>query len=75
MENKEEKYYVRSNGEKVSLKTMNTEHIINALAKKQREIFNSANKDETSQYLKEINDLKEEYHRRFNEFYDGLGDK
>ena len=75
MENKEEKYYVRSNGEKVSLKTMNTEHIINALAKKQREIFNSTNKDETSQYLKEINDLKEEYHRRFNEFYDGLGDK
>lgn len=71
----EEKYYVRSSGEKVSLNTMNTEHIINALAKKQREIFNSLNKDDVSKELEEIQNLKEEYHKRFNEWYEKLGDK
>ena len=59
MENnkKEEKYYVRSNGEQVAISTMNTEHILNALGKKQRDIFNCQNKDEASKMLKEINDV------------------
>ena len=76
MENnkKEEKYYVRSNGEQVAISTMNTEHILNALGKKQREIFNKTNKDDVSKELQEIKDLREEYHRRFNEWYDKLGD-
>ena len=56
------KYYTRSNGEQVDISTMNTEHILNALGKKQRDIFNCQNKDEASKMLKEINDLKEGYY-------------
>lgn len=74
MENKKEpKYYTRSNGERVDISTMNTEHILNALGKKQREIFNCKNKDEAGKMLKEINDLKEGYHSKLNEWYDKLG--
>ena len=72
MENK--KYYVRSNGEKIDIDTMNTEHILNALGKKQREIFNCKNKDEAAKMLQEINDLKEGYHKKLNQWYDTLGD-
>lgn len=74
MENKQPKYYTRSNGEQVDISTMNTEHILNALGKKQREIFNCANKDEASKMLGEINDLKEGYYAKLNEWYDKLGD-
>lgn len=73
MENNK-KYYTRSNGEKVDISTMNTEHILNALGKKQREIFNSTNKDEASKMLQEINDLKEGYYAKLNEWYDKLGE-
>lgn len=66
------KYYTRSNGEKVKISEMNTEHILNSLGKKQREIFNSKNKDEVSTMLEDINNLKEEYHKRLNVFYDKL---
>lgn len=72
MENK--KYYTRSNGEQVDISTMNTEHILNALGKKQREIFNCQNKDEASKMLQEINDLKEGYHAKLNEWYETLED-
>ena len=75
MENKEVKYYTNSSGEKVDISTLETTHLINALSKKQREIFNSMNKDEVSQGLEEINNLKEEYHKRFNTWYENLGDK
>ena len=68
------KYYTNSAGELVDISTLETTHLINALGKKQREIFNSANKDDVSKELQEIKDLKEEYYRRFNEWYDKLGD-
>ena len=32
------------------------------------------NKDDVAKELQEINDLKEEYFKRFNEWYDKLGD-
>ena len=32
-------------------------------------------KDDVSKELQEIKDLREEYHRRFNEWYDKLGDQ
>jgi len=70
MENK--KYYTNSSGEKVDISTLETTHLLNALNKKQREIFNSANKDDVSKELQEIKDLREEYHKRFNEWYDKL---
>lgn len=69
---KEIKYYTRSNGEQVDISTMNTEHILNALIKKQREIFNCNNKNEAGKMLKEINDLKEGYYAKLNEWYDKL---
>ena len=39
MENKEIKYYTRSNGEKVDISTMETTHIKNSMAKKMEEMF------------------------------------
>ena len=73
MENK--KYYVRENGEKIELSTMNTTHLKNAMAKKMEELFSSENKDDFSQKLNEVNDLKEEYFKRLNQFYETLSDK
>ena len=73
MENK--KYYVRENGEKIALSTMNTTHLKNAMAKKMEELFSSENKDDFSLKLNEVNDLKEEYFKRLNQFYETLGDK
>lgn len=70
----ENKYYTRSSGEKVAIKDMNTEHVINSLSKKYRELFESKNKDEFSKKLGEMNDLKEDLYRRFNEFNAGLGE-
>ena len=75
MENKEEKYYTRSNGERVALSSMDTTHIKNSMAKKMEEMFSSTNKTEFSKKLQEVNDLKEEYFKRLNKFYDSLGDE
>ena len=74
MENKQPKYYTNSAGEKVDISTLETTHLLNSLNKKQREIFNKATKDEVAKELKEISDLREEYHKRFNEWYDKLGE-
>ena len=73
MENK--KYYVRENGEKIELSTMNTTHLKNAMAKKMEGLFSSVNKTDFSEKLKEVNDLKDEYYKRINKFYDTLGDE
>lgn len=76
MENKkEEKYYIRSNGEKVALSTLETTHLKNAMAKKMEELFTSTSKTDFSNKLKEVNDLKDEYYARINKFYDTLGDE
>ena len=72
MENKQVKYYTNSAGEKVDISTLETTHLLNSLNKKQREIFNKGNKDEVAKELQEISDLREEYHKRFNEWYDKL---
>jgi len=72
MENK--KYYTNSSNEQIDISTLETTHLLNALNKKQREIFNKENKDDVSKELEEIKNLREEYHKRFNEWYDKLGD-
>lgn len=72
MENK--KYYTNSSNEQIDISTLETTHLLNALNKKQREIFNKDNKDDVSKELEEIKNLREEYHKRFNEWYDKLGD-
>ena len=71
---KSKKYYTNSSGESIDISTLETTHLINSIAKKQREIFNKTNKDDVSKELQEISDLREEYHARFNKWYDGLGD-
>lgn len=73
MENNK-KYYTNSSGESIDISTLETTHLLNSLNKKQREIFNKTNKDDVSKELQEIKDLREEYHKRFNEWYDKLGD-
>ena len=74
MEQKE-RMYKRSNGEVIPMKTMNTEHILNSLSKKYREVFESKTKTEFANKTNEINDLKEELYSRFNTFNEGLEDK
>ena len=74
MENKEKKYYTNSAGELIDISTLETTHLLNSLNKKQREIFNATNKDDVSKELEEIKNLREEYHKRFNEWYDKLGE-
>lgn len=64
----EEKMYTRSNGEQVPLKSMNTEHILNAWTKEMREVFNSKDFEESAKHVEKINMLKEEYYRRLNDF-------
>lgn len=74
MENKKEKYYTRSNGEKIPMKEVEFTHLSNGLAKAYRDIFESKNKDEFSKKLNEINDMKEEIYERLNKFNDNLED-
>lgn len=71
---KTKKYYTNSAGEKIDISTLETTHLLNSLNKKQREIFNKTTKDDVSKELEEIQNLREEYHSRFNKWYDSLGD-
>ncbi len=67
--------YVNSKGEEMEMSTMNTEHILNSLSKKSREIFDVTSQDEYHKRITEIMNLKEELFKRFNDFYGTLGDK
>lgn len=73
-EKKEEKYYTSSDGKKTPMKDVEFTHLSNGLAKRYREIFESKNKGDFSKKLQEINDIKEEIHKRINTFNEGLGD-
>lgn len=76
MEQKEiKKYYTSSDGKKTPIEEVEFTHLSNGLAKRYRDIFNSTNKDEFSHRLQEIDDIKQEIHRRINTFNEGLGDK
>lgn len=63
-----EKYYTRSNGEKVKISDLETTHLSNALAKAYRDSFESKDRDDLTTHLQKINDLKEEMHKRINMF-------
>ena len=60
--------YTNSEGISVDVTTLETTHLINALGKKMREIFNSTNRQEYTSMLMQINALKEEYFKRLNKF-------
>ena len=65
----QEKYYTRSNGEKVKLSEMNSEHLINSMNKCFKEIFNSNDVEDYNNKLNTLNDLKNEYYNRLGKFY------
>lgn len=73
-EKKEEKYYTSSDGKKTPMKDVEFTHLSNGLAKRYREIFNATSKDEFGTKLQEINDIKEEMHKRINTFNETLKD-
>ena len=68
--------YTNSEGISVDVTTLETTHLINALGKKMREIYNVTNHIEYEKMLMEINALKEEYFKRLNKFVEEkLGDE
>lgn len=67
--------YTNSEGISVDVTTLETTHEINAMGKKMREIFSVTNKIEFDKMLQEINALKEDYYKRLNLFYEGLGEQ
>lgn len=76
MEQKEnKKYYTSSDGKKTPMEEVEFTHLSNGLAKRYRDIFNVTNKNEFSQKLQEIDDIKQEIHKRINTFNEGLKDK
>ena len=66
--------YTNSEGISVDVTTLETTHLINALGKKMREIYNCTNRNEFNKMLMEINALKEEYYKRLNIFSEKLGE-
>lgn len=66
--------YTNSEGISVDVTTLETTHLINAMSKKMREIYNATNQIEFNKMLMEINALKEEYYKRLNLFREGLSD-
>lgn len=69
------KYYTSSDGTKTPLEDVEFTHLSNGLAKKYRDIFGAKDRKEFSMKLEEINDIKEEIHRRINTFNEGLGEE
>lgn len=64
--------YTNSKGEKVSVETLETTHLINALAKKMRDIYDSPNFAVYLQQSEEMEALKQEYYKRLNLFVEKL---
>lgn len=60
--------YVSSDGTQKNVSTLNSEYIINAINKCQREIFNSQNMDDYNKYINNINILREELDKRIDLF-------
>jgi hypothetical protein len=60
--------YISSDGTKKNVETLNSEYIINAINKSQREIFNSQNLEEYNKYTNNITILREELDKRIDKF-------
>jgi hypothetical protein len=71
----EEKYYTSSDGKKTLMKDVEFTHLTNGLAKRYRDIFGATSKEDYSRKVDEINDIKEEIHRRLNTFSEGLNNE
>ena len=64
--------YISSDGTEKEEKALNTEYILNALNKCQREIFNSANMKEFEKYSNNIMVLRTELDKRISNFADNI---
>lgn len=60
--------YISSDGTEKKVETLNSEYIINALNKSQREIFNSQSLDDYNKYINNITVLREELDKRIDLF-------
>ena len=60
--------YISSDGTKKNVETLNSEYIINAINKSQREIFNSQSLEEYNKYTNNITVLREELDKRIDKF-------
>jgi hypothetical protein len=60
--------YISSDGTKKSVSTLNSEYILNALNKAQREIFNSQSLEDYNKYINNICVLRNEIDSRIDNF-------
>lgn len=63
--------YLSSEGEKINVSTMHYEHLVNALSKCQREIFNTKNVEEFNVIMNNIQVLEHEIYERIDAFLKG----
>lgn len=73
MDNK--KFYIRSNGEKIPIEQVQFDHLSNGYAKKCRDIFNIADKEQLEKAIAELKDIEEELKKRINDFSNKVGVK
>ena len=71
MDNK--KFYIRSNGEKIPIEQVQFDHLSNGYAKKCRDIFNIADKEQLENAIAELKDIEEEIKKRINDFSNKVG--
>lgn len=64
----EEKFYTRTNGEKIPMSQVNTEHLLNALSKTHREIYETNTKEQFDYYINKIIDIDEELTKRLKKY-------
>ena len=65
--------YISSDGTEKNLKEMNYEYLVNALAKRMRDIFNSTSMKDYEKYVDNIENLTNEIFERINQFVDTNG--
>lgn len=63
------KMYKSSGGVETPITQVHTEHLINGLAKRYKEIFAVESVEEYNKKINEINDIKEEIYNRMGAFY------
>ena len=67
------KYYTTSKGEKIPMQKVHFEHLSNGYAKKCRDIFNIADKEQLENAISELKDIEEEIKKRINDFSNKVG--
>ena len=71
----QDKYYVSSNGDILRIADMDAVHLVNAYAKKHRELYNCKSKREYNEVRETMENLHNEIENRLKGFYEGLEDE